>query len=69
MVVLAVPLAFLIREGRRTEFLPHEMAAIGTACLLIFIFPLATAPVGLAAALIVVALVMRRTFHVPLRPL
>ena len=69
MVVLAVPTAFLIREGRRTEFLPHEMAGIGVACLLIFVFPVVTAPVGLAAALIIAALILRRTFLLPLRPL
>ena len=35
MAALAVPLAFLVQEGRRTGFLPHEMSGIGVACLLV----------------------------------
>jgi hypothetical protein len=60
LVVLAVPLAFLFRFGRGGEFLPYELTAIGTACALVLIFPLVTAPVGLAANLVVAALVARR---------
>ncbi len=67
LVALAVPLAFLIREARRTGFLPYEMAAIGVACLLILVFPIVTAPLGLAATLIVAALVARRALSA-LRP-
>ncbi|MGH7487987.1 MAG: glycosyltransferase family 87 protein, partial [bacterium] len=58
--VLAVPLAFLLHETRTTGFLPYELAGIAAACLLIFIFPLVMAPVGLAAAFIVLALILRR---------
>jgi arabinofuranan 3-O-arabinosyltransferase len=60
LVVLAVPLAFLLRLGRARGFLPHEMAGIGLACLLILIFPFVKAPVGFAAVLIVAALIARR---------
>jgi arabinofuranan 3-O-arabinosyltransferase len=60
LVGLAVPLAFLFRLGRAGEFLPHEMAAIGWACLLLLIFPFVKAPVGFAAVLIVAALIARR---------
>jgi len=60
LVVLAVPLAFLIRLGRARGFLPHEMAGIGVACLMILIFPFVKAPVGLAAILVVAALISRR---------
>jgi hypothetical protein len=60
LVVLAVPLAFLFRLGRTRGFLAHEMAGIGLACLLILIFPLVKAPVGLAAVLVVAALIARR---------
>jgi arabinofuranan 3-O-arabinosyltransferase len=60
LVVLAVPLAFLFRLDRLRAFLPHEMAGIGIACLLIFIFPLVKAPVGFAAVLVVAALIARR---------
>jgi hypothetical protein len=62
MVALAVPLAFLIREGRVTGFLPDEMIAIGAACLLILLFPVAMGPVGLAAALITGWLIARRAW-------
>jgi hypothetical protein len=60
LVVLAVPLAFLFRLGRARGFLAHEMAGIGLACLLILIFPFVKAPVGLAAVLVVAALIARR---------
>lgn len=63
LVVLAVPLAFLFRVGLKGEFLPFEMAGAGAACLLIFIFPFVKAPVGLAAVLVVAALVARRALH------
>jgi len=60
VVVLAVPLAFLISLGRRCGFLPHELASMGFACLLILAFPFVTAPVGFAAIFIVAALIARR---------
>jgi hypothetical protein len=56
-----VPLAFLCRLGAR-RFLPHELTAIGVACLLIFIFPLVKAPLGFGAIVIVAILVVRRAF-------
>jgi arabinofuranan 3-O-arabinosyltransferase len=65
VVVLAVPLAFLIRLGRAGGFLPHEPAGMGLACLLIFIFPFVTAPVGFAAIFIVAALIARRVLVPP----
>ena len=60
VVVLAVPLAYLIRLGRSRGFLPHELAAMGFVCLLIVIFPFVKAPVGFAAVLIVAGLIARR---------
>jgi hypothetical protein len=60
LVVLAVPLAFLFRLGRVRGFLPHEMAGIGAACLLVLIFPFVKAPVGFAALLVAAALIARR---------
>ena len=60
LVVLAVPLAFLIRLGRARGFLPHEMAGIGFACLLILIYPFVQAPVGFAAVVVVAVLVAKR---------
>jgi Glycosyltransferase family 87 len=60
LVVLAVPLAFLFRLGRGRGFLPFELPGIGFACLLVLIFPFVKAPVGLAAVLVVAAMVARR---------
>lgn len=65
LVPLAVPLAFLFREARLTRFLSYEMAAVGIACLLILIFPVMPAPLGLAAMLIVAALIARRALFEP----
>jgi hypothetical protein len=62
LVVLAVPMAFLIRLGRKDSFLPHEWPALAFASLLVLSFPLAKAPVGFAAVVIVAALVARRAF-------
>jgi arabinofuranan 3-O-arabinosyltransferase len=60
LVALAVPMAFIYRATRRTGALPHEMAGLGLACALVFIFPLVKAPVGLVAAIIVAGLIVRR---------
>ena len=65
LVVLAVPLAFLFRLGRVRGFLPHEVAGIGFACLLVLIFPFVKAPVGLAALLVTAALIARRATITP----
>lgn len=65
LVVLALPLAFLFRLARAHGALPYELAGIGVACLLIFIFPLVTAPVGFAAVLLVAALIARRVMVSP----
>jgi len=60
VVILAVPLAFLVRFGRQHGFLPHELPAMAAACLLILSFPFCQVPVGLAAILIVAGLIARR---------
>ncbi len=62
LVVLAVPLAFLFRLGRRTQFLPYEASGMALACALIASFPFVTFPVGFAALLIVAALIVRRAW-------
>jgi arabinofuranan 3-O-arabinosyltransferase len=74
LVVLAVPLAFLIRLGRSSGFLRHELSGIGLACLLLLIYPFVQAPVGFIAVLVVAALIARRVLAVQpaapqLRPL
>jgi hypothetical protein len=63
LVALAVPMAFILRAGAQTEFLPGEMAAIAAACLLIMVFPVVTVPVGLGAILIVALVIARRALH------
>jgi arabinofuranan 3-O-arabinosyltransferase len=59
-VVLAIPLAFLLRLGLRDGFLPGELSAVVTASVLILVFPLIVVPMGFAAALIVAAMIARR---------
>jgi hypothetical protein len=60
LALLAIPIAFLLRAGRSTGQLPGEMPAIVIASLLILLFPLVQAPVGLAATLVVAFLIARR---------
>jgi hypothetical protein len=60
LVVLAVPVAFLIRGALRSGFEKGEMLALAAAAALIFVFPFVQTPVGLPAILIVAALVARR---------
>ena len=68
LVVLAVPIAFLLRLGNARGYLPKdlpknlpkELIGIGIACGLILIFPFVKFPVGLAALLLIAGLVARR---------
>jgi Glycosyltransferase family 87 len=64
LVVLAVPMAFLIRAGWTMGYLRGEILGVSFASLLVLIFPLLTAPVGLAAILLVGLLVAVRLRHV-----
>jgi chromate transport protein ChrA len=61
LVVLAVPLAFLYRLGRREGFLTHEAGLIVFACVLIASFPFVAVPVGFAAVCVIAGVVLRRT--------
>jgi hypothetical protein len=60
LVVLAIAVAFLLRQGLRDDFAFHEPATLAGMMLLMSTFPLLSKPVGLAASLIVAALVLRR---------
>lgn len=60
MMVLAIPVAFLVRIGLASGFRPYELPALGCALALIVSFILSGAPVGLGATLIVAVLVLRR---------
>jgi Glycosyltransferase family 87 len=63
LVVLAVPLAFMFQLGRARGFLPHELAGMGFACLLILTLTFVKAPVGFAAVLVVTALIIKRALN------
>jgi hypothetical protein len=59
MMVLAIPVAFLVRIGLKTGFRRHELPALGGALVLIACYFTGT-PTGLGATLIVSALVLSR---------
>ena len=60
VVTLAVAMAFLFREMQVSGPRPGEMAALGTALLLVLIFPVVKLPVGFIAAMVVAVLIARR---------
>jgi Glycosyltransferase family 87 len=60
MMVLAIPVAFLIRIGLARGFRPYELPALGCALALIVGFVFTGEPLGLGATLIVAGLVLRR---------
>jgi hypothetical protein len=60
MMVLAIPIALLVRIGLADGFRKYELPALGCAALLLLIFPLFEAPIGLGSTLIVAALIARR---------
>jgi arabinofuranan 3-O-arabinosyltransferase len=60
LMVLAVPVAFLVRIGLASGFRRYELAGLGCALALIYSFMFLRAPVGLGATLIVATLIARR---------
>jgi arabinofuranan 3-O-arabinosyltransferase len=60
MVVLAIPVAFLVRLGLKSGFRPYELPALGIALALFFSFIFLGFPIGPAITLIVAGLVLRR---------
>jgi hypothetical protein len=60
MMVLAIPVAFLVRIGLKTGFRSLEIAALGCALALVIVFTFTMAPVGLGVTLIIAGLVLRR---------
>jgi len=60
MMVLAIPVAYLVRRGLSEGFEPYELPALGCALGLILCFTFWGIPTGLGAILIVGALVLRR---------
>jgi hypothetical protein len=67
LVILAVAMAFLLRACGEAGPTPAEMRTLAIAGLLIAVFPLVKAPVGLAAALLVAFLIVRRAGYMPAR--
>jgi hypothetical protein len=60
MMVLAVPVAFLMRIGLKSGFRSYELPALACALALVVSFAFFGEPVGLAANLIISALILRR---------
>ncbi len=67
LVVLAVAVAFLLRLLLRRGFSAIDIGALAAAGMLILMFPYVKTQVGLAAVLIVTALVVQRALTDPLR--
>jgi len=60
LMVLAVPVAFLIRLGLSQGFQRYELPALGLAAALLLFYPLVGAPTGFGATLIVSGLIAGR---------
>jgi hypothetical protein len=60
MMVLAIPVAYLVRLGLADRFLPYELPALACVLGLFVIFTFSGIPTGLTATVIVAALVLRR---------
>ena len=60
VMVLAVPIAFLIRIGLNGGFYRGEISGLSLAFALLFAFPFVGAPTGFAATVVVAVLLARR---------
>jgi hypothetical protein len=60
MMVLAIPVAFLVRIGLKNGFRAYELPALGCALALFLTFTFTGLPVGLGITLIIGSLVLRR---------
>jgi hypothetical protein len=60
LMVLAIPIAFLVRIGLKSGFRRYELPALACALILIVGFIFSGVPLGLGATLIVAGLVLRR---------
>ena len=60
MMVLAIPVAFLVRIGLKNGFRPYELPALACALALFLAFTFTGVPVGLGITLIVGSLILRR---------
>ena len=60
VMVLAIPVALMIRVGLKSGFRDYELPALGIILALLFIYPVVGAPTGFAATLIMAAMVAGR---------
>ena len=60
VMVLAIPVALMIRVGLKGGFRKYELSALGAILALLFIYPLVGVPTGFAATLIMAAMVAGR---------
>ncbi|MBR1275519.1 glycosyltransferase family 87 protein [Bradyrhizobium sp. AUGA SZCCT0283] len=60
MMVLAIPIAFLVRIGLKTGFRSYELPVLGAVVALIGCYMFTGIPTGLGATLVVSALILRR---------
>ena len=60
VMVLAIPVALMVRAGLSGGFLPHELSALSAAFLLLAAYAAVGLPTGFVASLIVAILVVRR---------
>jgi arabinofuranan 3-O-arabinosyltransferase len=60
MMVLAIPIAFLVRIGLKTGFRAYELPALGAVVALIGCYMFTGIPTGLGATLVVSMLILRR---------
>ena len=60
MMVLAIPIAFLVRIGLKSGFRAYELPVLGAVVALICCYMFTGIPTGFGATLIVSALVLRR---------
>jgi arabinofuranan 3-O-arabinosyltransferase len=60
MMVLAIPVAYLVRLGLAGGFRAYELPALGVALILIMIFIFSGIPLGFAATVTVGVLILRR---------
>jgi arabinofuranan 3-O-arabinosyltransferase len=60
VMVLAIPVAYLVRLGLKEGFRRYELPALGLVAFLLMFYPLFAAPTGFAATLIVSGLIAGR---------
>jgi hypothetical protein len=60
MMVLAIPIAFLVRIGLKSGFRAYEAPALGAVAAIIGCYLFTGIPTGLGATLVVAALILRR---------